>query len=154
MGRYSPSIKKNYNCALIVREWGCSFRNLSWLCTPYMLAGGSSTIRHEMDWGKDRTPTFSLLSMVCAPFQVVPFNTFILQLFYPSKQLLRPLQQCLGLEFLWLTARLLPHRCSRKVCRVFCNRGKSSHVNIYHQHWAHFTEVGRENRDRSWATIP
>lgn len=40
-------------CGLEDREVG-SFRNLTWLYTPYMLAGEDSLVRHkDMDWGWD-----------------------------------------------------------------------------------------------------
>ena len=49
-------------------EGGGSFRNLTWLRTPFILARGGSAARcEEMDWGRDRPdqdPTFSPQSCV------------------------------------------------------------------------------------------
>lgn len=38
------------------------------------------------------------------------------------------------------------HRCSSKVSRVSCSRGKSSHVNIiWSMQWTYFVDVGKQN---------
>ena len=56
-------------CPLGLEERGAgSFRTVTWLYTPRMLAGGDSTVRHEeMDRGPDmesRMSPFSPLSVV------------------------------------------------------------------------------------------
>lgn len=59
------------------------FRNLPWLCIPYMLVKAGSSVRHEeMDWERmhqTRTPPFALFNGVCSVLDTVCFKSSGLQ---------------------------------------------------------------------------
>lgn len=57
----------------------------------------------------------------------------------------------------WIFSRFpkspVSHRCFSKACSMSCSKGKFSLVNIISLiQWAPFTDMRKENRDRSWAT--